>query len=159
MEIEMAMATQQELNREAVIKFKRLDKTVYLPKYQSDGAVGLDLQASEDTVVSPHNRQMVSTGLAVEIPIGFEGQIRPRSGLASKNGVSVINSPGTIDPDYRGEIKVCLVNHDNIANFVVKTGDRIAQLVICPVIKPTIVEVEELSNSQRGENGFGSTGK
>jgi dUTP pyrophosphatase len=156
MEIELPKKSEKE-NR-LTVKFKILNKTVYLPKYQSSGAVGLDLQASENATIYSGQRCLVPTGLAIEIPDGYEGQIRPRSGLAAKHGITVLNSPGTIDPDYRGEIKVCLINHTS-GWFDVKVGDRIAQLVICPVAKPEIVQVEELSDTDRGSNGFGSTGK
>ena len=143
---------------DVTVKFKVLDSNVYLPKYQSTGAVGLDLQSREYAQIAPGENQLVSTGLAVEIPEGYEGQVRPRSGLAAKKGITVLNAPGTIDPDYRGEIKVCLINHGcNL--FVIRKGDRIAQLVICPVANPEIVQVDDLSDTERGSNGFGSTGK
>lgn len=140
------------------IKIETLNGNVCVPKYQTNGAVGLDLQANERATIWPRERSLISTGLAIEIPEGYEGQIRPRSGLAIKNGVTVLNSPGTIDPDYRGEVKVCLINHGTSA-YQIEVGNRIAQLVICPVAKPAVVRVEKLSNTDRGSSGFGSTGK
>jgi dUTP pyrophosphatase len=139
------------------IKFKVLNGNVYVPKYQTDGAVGLDLQANENSTIWPRERALISTGLSVEIPEGYEGQVRPRSGIAVKHGVTVLNSPGTIDSDYRGELKVCLINHGSSA-YQIKIGDRIAQLVICPVAKPAILQINELSGTERGTGGFGSTG-
>ena len=139
------------------IKFKTLNKTVYTLKYQTAGAVGLDLQSTGVFTIWPREVALIPTGLCMEIPEGYEGQIRPRSGMAIKSGVTVLNSPGTIDPDYRGELKVCLVNHGGSA-YPIKAGDRIAQLVICPVAKPEFIQVEELSDTSRGTGGFGSTG-
>ncbi|WP_346893011.1 dUTP diphosphatase [uncultured Roseibium sp.] len=130
-----------------------------LPAYQSDLAAGLDLQAAVDAplVLEPGKRALVPTGLAMAIPAGFEGQVRPRSGLAAKNGITVLNTPGTIDADYRGEVKVILINLGDEA-FTIERGSRIAQLVIAPVHQADIVEVEVLSETDRGEGGFGSTG-
>lgn len=131
-----------------------------LPRYQTEHAAGLDLLADvpEPLVLQPFERAAIPTGLAVEIPPGFEGQVRPRSGLALKSGVTCLNSPGTIDADYRGEVKVILANLSRDA-FTVRRGDRIAQLVISPVARATLAEVEELGGSTRGEGGFGSTGQ
>jgi dUTP pyrophosphatase len=125
----------------------------------TDAAAGLDLMAVVDTpmVLEPGHRATVPTGFAVEIPVGFEGQVRPRSGLAAKQGVTVLNSPGTIDSDYRGEIKVILVNLGQVA-YTVESGARIAQLVIAPVTRVETAEAEALSATARGDGGFGSTG-
>ncbi|MGI9402230.1 MAG: dUTP diphosphatase [Rhizobiaceae bacterium] len=130
-----------------------------LPSYESELAAGMDLRAAcQDTVqLEPGSRTLVPTGLIFEIPPGFEGQIRPRSGLAFKHGISCLNSPGTIDADYRGEVKVLLVNHGG-KNFLVERGMRIAQMVIAPVFQARIVERSEPSGSARGSGGFGSTG-
>ena len=129
------------------------------PTYQSEGAVGLDLAAAvaEPFTLMPGERNLVPTGFAFAIPLGYEGQVRPRSGLALKHGITVLNSPGTIDPDYRGEVKVLLVNHGSEA-FVVTPGDRIAQLVICPVARAELVLVTSLDETARGSGGYGSTG-
>jgi len=135
------------------------DVDVPAPAYQSEGAVGLDLCAAiaEDVTIGTGERRLVPTGLAVAIPVGFEGQVRPRSGLALKHGVTVLNAPGTIDPDYRGELKVLLINH-GAAPFVVRKGDRIAQLVVCPVARAELVAVPALDETSRGAGGYGSTG-
>ena len=130
-----------------------------LPRYQTDHAAGMDLAAdiAEAVTLAPLERRAVPTGLAVEIPPGYEGQVRPRSGLALKHGIGCLNAPGTIDADYRGEIQVILVNLSNNP-FSLKRGDRIAQLVIAPVGRAEWVEVESLEDSARGGGGFGSTG-
>ena len=126
----------------------------------SDGAAGMDLAASldADVTIAPTKRALVGTGLAIALPRGFEAQVRPRSGLAAKHGVTVLNAPGTIDEDYRGEIKVILINHGD-EPFVVKSGERIAQMVIAPVARVTLVEQESLDGSARGAGGFGHTGR
>lgn len=129
-----------------------------LPAYGSEGAAGMDLAAAEESVLLPGEWTSVGTGLHLEIPPGFEGQVRPRSGLALKHGVTVLNSPGTIDGDYRGEVRVILINHGRDP-FTVSRGDRIAQLVIAPVTRFALEEVEELEKTSRGSGGFGSTGK
>ncbi len=129
-----------------------------LPKYARHGDAGMDICAAEDDMISPFNWTAVSTGLYVEIPEGYEIQIRSRSGLAFKYGVSVLNSPGTIDSGYRGEIKVILKNND-YRRYNIKKGERIAQMVVAPVITATFIEVAELSDTERGEGGLGSTGK
>ena len=141
------------------ILIKRLSKDVALPKYETDGSSGLDLAAYTDKQIKilPGKSEIISTGLAVAIPKNFEIQIRPRSGLAAKNQVSVLNTPGTIDADYRGEIKVILINLSDKV-FVVEKGLRIAQMVVCPVIKASIKEVTKLEATKRGSGGFGSTG-
>ena len=132
-----------------------------LPEYQSSGAAGFDLMAAipDDAaiVIEPHARELVPTGIALEIPAGFEAQVRPRSGLAIQHGVSVLNAPGTIDSDYRGEVGVILINHGSDP-FQITRGLRIAQLVISPVARAQLVAVVGLSKSARGDNGFGSTG-
>ncbi|MCC7382602.1 MAG: dUTP diphosphatase [Deltaproteobacteria bacterium] len=129
-----------------------------VPSYQTAHAAGLDLLASEGGRIEPGRWVAVPTGLGVEIPVGFEGQVRPRSGLAAKHGVTVLNAPGTIDADYRGELKVLLVNH-GVSPYDYQVGDRIAQLVIAPVIRAQIELVTHLSSTERGEGGFGHTGR
>jgi dUTP pyrophosphatase len=133
-----------------------------LPAYQSADAAGLDLVAAvpETTplVLAPGKHAMVPTGLTIALPRGFEAQVRPRSGLAAKHGVSVLNSPGTIDPDYRGEISVILINHGD-APFAIHRGERIAQMVIAPVVQAELVVATALSKTDRGSGGFGSTGR
>ncbi len=140
-----------------ILKIKREDKSVPLPRYQTPGSAGMDLHSSEDLVIKPEEYKMVDTGLRMQIPSGYEGQIRPRSGLAAKNGISVLNTPGTADSDYRGVIKVIIINHGK-KDFEIKKGDRIAQMIINKVELPQIIEVEELEETQRGEGGLGSTG-
>ena len=141
------------------ILIKRLSKDVALPKYETEGSSGLDLAANTDKQIKilPGKSEIIPTGLAVAIPKNFEIQIRPRSGLAAKNQISVLNTPGTIDADYRGELKVILINLSNKV-FVVEKGLRIAQMVLCPVVKATLKEVTELEYTERGSGGFGSTG-
>jgi dUTP pyrophosphatase len=129
-----------------------------LPRYETAGAAGLDLRADEPFTLAPGERRLVPTGLAVEIPLGHEGQVRPRSGLAVKHGVGLLNAPGTIDSDYRGEVGVILVNHGQ-APVVFARGDRIAQLVVAPVTRVELELVEALAESERGGGGFGSTGR
>jgi dUTP pyrophosphatase len=129
-----------------------------LPRYETDHAAGLDLRADEPFALAPGERRLVPTGLAVAIPAGFEGQVRPRSGLAVKHGIGIVNAPGTIDADYRGEVKVALVNL-GAAPVAFARGDRIAQLVIAPVAHAELELVEELPESGRGSGGFGSTGQ
>ena len=141
------------------ILIKRLSKDVTLPKYETEGSSGLDLAANTDKQIKilPGKSEIIPTGLAVAIPKNFEIQIRPRSGLAAKNQISVLNTPGTIDADYRGELKVILINLSDKV-FVVEKGLRIAQMVLSPVIKAKLKEVTELENTDRGSGGFGSTG-
>jgi dUTP pyrophosphatase len=133
-----------------------------LPAYQTNDAAGLDLMAAvaenEPLTLAPGQYALVPTGLAIALPPGYEAQVRPRSGLAAKHGVTVLNSPGTIDADYRGEIKVILINHGQTA-FVVKRGERIAQMVIAPMVQAALVPVATLSPTDRGAGGFGSTGR
>ena len=130
-----------------------------LPTYESHGSAGADLHAYTDQTLNlmPGEKVAVPTGLCMEIPLGFEGQVRPRSGLAVKHGITVLNSPGTIDSDYRGEVKVLLTNLGN-EPFSIRNGDRIAQLVIVPVARAAFASKSELSASRRGKGGFGSTG-
>lgn len=128
-----------------------------LPVYATNGAAGMDVVSAEDVTIAPGARHAVATGLAVAIPHGFEIQVRPRSGLALKHGISVPNTPGTIDSDYRGELKVILMNHGADA-FDIRRGDRIAQLVLAPVTRASWLPVDELDETERGEGGFGSTG-
>ena len=142
------------------ILIKRLSKEISLPKYETSESSGMDISANIGSAISiyPGDTAIIPTGLALSIPRGFEAQIRPRSGLAAKQKVSVLNTPGTIDADYRGEIKVILINHSKEL-FTVEKGQRIAQLVICPVIQVQLKEVDNLDETKRGEGGFGSTGK
>ena len=130
-----------------------------MPAYQSEHASGVDLMAAvtEDVIIAPGKWALVPTGISVEIPDGYEAQIRPRSGLALKHGISLVNTPGTIDADYRGEIGIILINFGGM-DFAVKRGDRIAQMVIAPVVRAEIVEVELLSDTIRNDGGFGHTG-
>lgn len=129
-----------------------------LPAYESEHAAGMDLRAAEDAILPPAGRALVATGFAIALPHGFEAQVRPRSGLAAKHGVTVLNAPGTIDADYRGEVKVILINHGADA-FAIKRGDRIAQMVVAPVTRVTLAEAASLSETERGVGGFGSTGR
>ena len=130
-----------------------------LPQYETGGSAGLDVRSAENGLLKPGEFKLITTGLRVEIPYGYEIQVRPRSGLALKHGITVLNSPGTIDADYRGEIGVILINHGQ-SDFEIKAGDRIAQLVVAPVERIQWQETGELNSStKRGENGFGSTGK
>ena len=139
---------------------KKLDKKVITPEYKTKGSSGMDLMANiKDAVfLKPGKSDIIPTGIAISIPVGYEIQIRPRSGLAAKKKITVLNTPGTIDADYRGEIKVILINLGN-EEFKINPNDRIAQMVLCPVIKAELVEVDELQNTKRGEGGFGSTGR
>lgn len=135
-----------------------LSANAVLPAYQTEHAAGMDLRCAEDFTLYPNERRLIGTGLRVAIPPGYEGQVRPRSGLALQHGISMVNSPGTIDADYRGEIGVILINHGaDVVTF--SAGDRIAQLVICPVARAELIVVETLKETERGEGGFGSTGK
>ena len=129
-----------------------------LPKYATEHAAGLDVCAAEELVLSPGQRHAVATGFAIEIPHGYEVQVRPRSGLALKHGITCLNTPGTIDSDYRGEVKVILANLGE-GSFDVRRGERIAQLVPAPALRANFVEVEALAGSERGTGGFGSTGR
>ncbi|WP_461831461.1 dUTP diphosphatase [Aquifex sp.] len=148
------------MNR-VLLKVKKLPhaRDLPLPSYATPHSSGLDLRAAIDKPVKikPFERVVIPTGLIIEIPEGFEGQVRPRSGLALKKGLTVLNAPGTIDADYRGEVKVILINLGS-EEVVIERGERIAQLVIAPVQRVDVVEVEEVSPTERGEGGFGSTG-
>ena len=141
------------------ILIKKLNQRAIIPKYETLGASGLDLSANleKNIVLKPGEKCLVPTGIAVTIPNEYEFQIRPRSGLAMKNSITVLNTPGTIDADYRGEIKVIIINLGN-KNFEVTNGTRIAQMVLCPISKAKLLEVDDLDNTTRGDGGFGSTG-
>ena len=142
------------------VLIKRLSKEVPLPKYETVGSSGMDLSANINNkiTIQPGKTSIIPTGLAVAIPEGFEIQIRPRSGLAANNKISVLNTPGTIDADYRGEIKVILINLGN-EPFKVEKGFRVAQMIVSPVVKAELIEVTDLEETKRGVGGFGSTGK
>ena len=144
----------------AKVLIKKLDPAVELPAYKTEGASGMDLMAllNEPINLKPNSSCLVPTGLAVAFSSDFEIQIRPRSGLAAKNSISVLNTPGTIDSDYRGEIKVILFNHGK-SDFLINNKDRIAQMILTPVIKMEFEETDNLPETVRGEGGFGSTGK
>jgi dUTP pyrophosphatase len=142
-----------------LLRVKKKDEGVALPKYETSGSAGLDIRAfiTSDLDIPPMGRVKIPTGLFLEIPKGYEAQIRPRSGLAIKWGITLLNSPGTIDSDYRGELEVILFNTGS-ESFTVKNGDRIAQMVISPVVRAVISEADHLSETERGAGGFGSTG-
>ena len=139
---------------------KKLDPSVKLPKYETNGASGMDLIAfiKKSITVKPKESSLIPTGLSVAFSEDYEIQIRPRSGLAAKNNISILNTPGTIDSDYRGEIKIIIYNHGD-KDFIINNGDRVAQMVLSPVIKMELEEVNILPKTIRGEGGFGSTGK
>ena len=139
---------------------KKLDKNINLPQYKTRYSSGMDLIANinETITIQPGKKSIIPTGIAVSIPLEYEVQIRPRSGLAAKNGIGVLNSPGTIDADYRGEVKVILINLGN-SSFKINKNDRIAQMILCPIAKVEFEEVDELPDTKRGEGGFGSTGR
>ncbi len=143
------------------VRVRRLrhGRSLPLPGPASAGSAGLDLRAAVEgeVILAPGERQLVPTGLVFELPAGWEGQVRPRSGLAVSHGIALVNSPGTLDSDYRGELKVLLINH-GAEPFVLRRGDRIAQLVIAPALRPILEEAERLTETGRGEAGFGSTG-
>jgi len=141
------------------VLIKRLSKNIELPKYETNGSSGMDLSANieKQIKIEPGKTSIIPTGISVSIPKNFEIQIRSRSGLAAKSQISVLNSPGTIDADYRGELKVILINLGN-KTFVVERGTRIAQMVLCPIVKAKFKEVESLDDTDRGSGGFGSTG-
>jgi len=142
------------------VLIKKLDPAVEIPVYKSIGASGMDLMAfiKQPIKLLPGNSCLVSTGLSIAFPKEFEIQIRPRSGLAAKNNISVLNTPGTIDSDYRGEIKIILFNHGN-TEFIIKNKDRVAQMVLMPILKMDLEVVDNLPETLRGKGGFGSTGK
>ena len=142
------------------ILVKKFDKNIKLPVYKTFGSSGMDLLAyiKKKITINPGKTAMISTGIALAIPRNYEIQIRPRSGLAAKKCISVLNTPGTIDSDYRGEIKIILINLSK-KSFIVKSGDRIAQMILCPIAKGKLQEVKNLPQTVRGKGGFGSTGK
>ena len=142
------------------ILIKKNNKEVTTPKYKTDGSSGVDLSAflEKKVVIKPNSSELIPTGLQVAIPEEYEIQIRPRSGLAAKESIGVLNSPGTIDSDYRGELKIILFNHGK-EDFIINNGDRIAQMVLVPIIKMEFEEVDSLPDTVRGQGGFGSTGK
>ena len=142
------------------ILIKKTNKKVTTPKYKTDGSSGVDLSAflDKEVVIKPNSSELIPTGLQVAIPEELEIQIRPRSGLAAKESIGVLNSPGTIDSDYRGELKIILFNHGK-EDFIINNGDRIAQMVLVPIVKMEFEEVDSLPNTVRGQGGFGSTGK
>jgi dUTP pyrophosphatase len=149
--------------QEIEIKFKRLRKElnhIPLPSYATKGSAGLDIYAAiEKAIILPHGAiEMVPTNISVEIPEGYEIQVRPRSGLAAKHGIGILNSPGTIDSDYRGEIKIIIINFGK-EDFVIQPAERIAQLVVSKVYTAKFIETKELNNTSRGEGGFGHTGR
>ena len=141
------------------IAVKRLEHAgdIQLPCYETSGSAGMDVRAAEALTLAPGKRGLVGTGFAYAIPAGYEIQVRPRSGLALKKGISIPNTPGTIDSDYRGELKVILINHGE-DEFVIQRGDRIAQIVVAPVQRGHLVETDDLDDTARGTGGFGSTG-
>ena len=142
------------------ILIKKTSKEVITPKYKTDGSSGVDLSAflDKEVVIKPNSSELIPTGLQVAIPEELEVQIRPRSGLAAKESIGVLNSPGTIDSDYRGELKIILFNHGN-KDFIINNGDRIAQMVLVPILKMEFEEVDSLPDTIRSQGGFGSTGK
>jgi len=142
-----------------IIKLKKLDKTLAIPIQAHDGDAGYDLISSIEASILPGERLLVPTGIALQIPSGYAGFVQPRSGLAIKHGISLVNTPGLIDSSYRGEIKVILINLDKNKTFSIKRGDKIAQLVIQKVAECHFEEVDELSVTERGSGGFGSTGR
>ena len=142
------------------VLIKKLDPLVKLPSYKSEGASGMDLMAfiKDQINIKPKTSSLIPTGLSIAFPKEYEIQIRPRSGLAAKNNISVLNTPGTIDSDFRGELKVIIYNHGD-KDFIINNGDRIAQMILTPVIKMELEETDNLPETLRGESGFGSTGK
>lgn len=141
------------------IQIKLLDEGLPMPRYQHEGDAGLDLPSRVDYVLEPGERAMIPTGIAVAIPRGYAGFVLPRSGLASRHGIALVNSPGLVDSGYRGEMAIIMINTDKREAFHIKRGDRIAQLVIQKVIEATTVQVTELDATSRGAGGFGSTGR
>jgi len=142
------------------VLIKKLNSSIKIPSYKTNGSSGMDLMANieEPIKISPGNTSLIPTGIFIAIPKNFEIQIRPRSGLAAKNNISVLNTPGTIDSDYRGELKIILINLGK-KDFIIKKNDRVAQMILAPVVKAEFEEVSELPETVRGEGGFGSTGK
>jgi dUTP pyrophosphatase len=146
------------VSRAVRLEIKRIDPGLPMPAYAHDGDAGLDLYAAESVTLEPFRRQLVPTGIAVAIPEGYAGFVQPRSGLAVRHGLSLVNTPGLIDSHYRGEIKVIAINLDPETPIVIQRGDKLAQLVIQPVARAQLAEVAELDETVRGEGGFGSTG-
>ena len=140
------------------IQIKKLSSSVLIPKYETTGSSGMDISAhiKNNIIINPGEKALVSTGFSMAIPKGFEVQIRPRSGLAAKKNITVLNTPGTIDADFRGEIKVILINLGK-EKFIIENGERIAQMVVCPIVQANLEEVIELPGTERGSGGFGST--
>ena len=141
------------------IHIKKLSSSVTIPRYETPGSSGMDIAAhiKDNIIINPGEKALIPSGFSMAIPKGFEVQIRPRSGLAVKKNITVLNTPGTIDADYRGEIKVILINLGK-EKFIIENGERIAQMVVCPVVQANLEEVKELSETHRGSDGFGSTG-
>jgi len=139
------------------LKIKLINENAFLPIQANPGDAGLDLFSAEEKIIEPGKAELISTGIKLELPKGTEGQVRPRSGLALKHSVTILNSPGTIDEGYRGEIKVILINHGK-KDFKIEKQMRIAQMVIAPIVAVNITQVEEISDTQRGTGGFGSSG-
>ena len=148
----------QKVLKEAKIEIKRLHKEAIIPQYQSSGAAGFDLCSVEALIIPPQERALVPTGIAIALSEGYELQVRPRSGLALKHGITVLNTPGTVDSDYRGELKIILINLGS-EPFEIAIGDRIAQGILSEVTRARFLEVENLSDTERGVGGFGSTGR
>lgn len=148
------------MSEQLKVAVKRLEhsKGLPLPSYETVDSAGMDIRSAVELELMPGERALIATGFAFELPVGYEMQVRPRSGMAAKKGVTVLNGPGTIDADYRGELKVILINHGPDP-FYIGRGDRIAQLIVAPVLRVTLDEVEELEGTERGEGGFGSTGQ
>jgi len=144
----------------ARVLIKKLDPSVKIPSYKTTGASGMDLMAfiEHPIIVAPKTSVLIPTGLSMAFSEDYEVQIRPRSGLAAKNSISILNTPGTIDSDYRGEVKIIIFNHGN-HNFTINNGDRVAQMILAPVVKMDLQEVDDLPETLRGKGGFGSTGK
>ena len=142
-----------------IVQIQRLDKGLPLPQYAIDGDAGMDVFSSVDAVIAPGEREVIPTGIAIALPEGYVAFAHPRSGLAAKHGISIVNAPGTIDSGYRGEIKIILINTDKAAAFEIKRGDRIAQLVFQKFESAKFFEVEQLQQSKRAGGGFGSTGQ
>jgi dUTP pyrophosphatase len=140
------------------IEFKLLHELAHPPRYAHDGDAGADLVCIEDVVLAPGERMLVSTGVAIALPVGYVGLVHPRSGLANKHGIGIVNTPGTIDSGYRGELKICLINLDPNESVSLPAGSRIAQLVIQEVISAQFIQVDELEDTERSDKGFGSTG-
>lgn len=155
------ITTEQKISAESAtqLQFKRLSELAVIPQYQSEHAAGMDMHAAiaEPVELKPGQISLIPCGFAMAVPVGYEAQVRPRSGLAAKHGISVPNAPGTIDADYRGEVKVALINLGG-KSFTIEPSMRIAQMVVAPVAHCKIVEVETLSDTERGSGGFGSTG-